>query len=75
MGERATDLGGQSVALLVVEIGDDDLGAAGGQLTGTGLTDARCATGEARSPSSRVRARASAAASRGHSPMRGVTSS
>ena len=46
VAEGAAELGGEGVALLVVEVGDDDLGATGGELAGGGLADARGAAGD-----------------------------
>jgi hypothetical protein len=39
LDEDATDLVGKSLALVLVEIGDDYLGALGGQLADGGLTE------------------------------------
>ena len=44
--ERAADLLGDRLALVVLHVGDDDLGATLGEQAGGGLTEARGTTGD-----------------------------
>ena len=46
LGEDALDLLGERLALVGLQVGDHDGGTAGGELTGDGGADARCAAGD-----------------------------
>ena len=48
LDEEATELRGDGLTLLLVEVGDDDTGAGGGQLAGRGLADAGGTSGDDR---------------------------